>query len=225
MEKTRNTKTLQYITIVLLIMNAIVTPPYDWMGRTISEQVAFFILAVAMVLAKPSIMVFASIIAIIVPFRNLVTILIDIHSIEDTAYLLAGPIIPFIYWILIIIGTSKRKKGKAPFILATVVYAVMALFSITLVILVTVDLDRMTGATLGRFFDAFFYLGLRCSATVLLGSFLKKGISPVFIPTAKPSSNNVSKQYDKLSQLKELLDAGTITQEEFDEKKKQILGL
>ena len=30
---------------------------------------------------------------------------------------------------------------------------------------------------------------------------------------------------DKLKQYKELLDSGTITQEEFDAKKKQILGL
>jgi len=30
---------------------------------------------------------------------------------------------------------------------------------------------------------------------------------------------------DELSIYKELLDAGTLTQEEFDEKKKQILGL
>lgn len=44
------------------------------------------------------------------------------------------------------------------------------------------------------------------------------------IPAVK-EANTSNSQIDSLVRLKELLDAGAITQEEFDEKKKQILGL
>lgn len=44
------------------------------------------------------------------------------------------------------------------------------------------------------------------------------------IPTSKEADTSNS-QIDNLVRLKELLDAGAITQEEFNEKKKQILGL
>ncbi len=38
-------------------------------------------------------------------------------------------------------------------------------------------------------------------------------------------SMSVSEQLDAVKKLKELLDAGILTQDEFDSKKKQILGL
>ena len=39
------------------------------------------------------------------------------------------------------------------------------------------------------------------------------------------NSNNEKSNKDKLLELKEMLDEGLITQEEYDQKKKQILGL
>ena len=44
-------------------------------------------------------------------------------------------------------------------------------------------------------------------------------------PTATVPSMSVSEQLDAVKKLKELLDAGILTQDEFDSKKKQILGL
>lgn len=46
-------------------------------------------------------------------------------------------------------------------------------------------------------------------------------VSPVSFPSQKDENNQLS----KLKELKELLDMGVITQEEFDQKKKQLLGL
>jgi hypothetical protein len=43
--------------------------------------------------------------------------------------------------------------------------------------------------------------------------------------TAQPQSMTYSVNTDELKQLKELLDTGVITQEEFDTKKKQLLGI
>ena len=47
--------------------------------------------------------------------------------------------------------------------------------------------------------------------------------APAPAPAAAPAS--VSEAADDLLKLKELLDAGILTQEEFDAKKKQLLGL
>ncbi|MFD1471568.1 SHOCT domain-containing protein [Companilactobacillus mishanensis] len=46
-----------------------------------------------------------------------------------------------------------------------------------------------------------------------------------FINTPKESNNSSTDSIDELPKLKKLLDAGILTQEEFDAKKKQILGL
>ena len=44
-------------------------------------------------------------------------------------------------------------------------------------------------------------------------------------PAAAPPSMSVGEQLDTVKKLKDLLDAGLLTRDEFDSKKKQILGL
>ena len=44
-------------------------------------------------------------------------------------------------------------------------------------------------------------------------------------PAAAPPPMSVGDQLDAVKKLKELLDVGILTQDEFDSKKKQILGL
>ncbi len=47
---------------------------------------------------------------------------------------------------------------------------------------------------------------------------------PVTTATTKPN-HSINNPYAEIKQLKELLDIGAITQEEYDIKKKQILGI
>lgn len=49
--------------------------------------------------------------------------------------------------------------------------------------------------------------------------------APVAPAPAPAAPTSVSEAADDLLKLKELLDAGILTQEEFDAKKKQLLGL
>lgn len=50
--------------------------------------------------------------------------------------------------------------------------------------------------------------------------------APAAAPAPAPAApTSVSEAADDLLKLKELLDAGILTQEEFDAKKKQLLGL
>lgn len=50
-------------------------------------------------------------------------------------------------------------------------------------------------------------------------------ISPTPTPTGPTSAPSLDAQIEAIKKLKELLDAGVLTQEEFDAKKKQVLGL
>ena len=56
-------------------------------------------------------------------------------------------------------------------------------------------------------------------------SALNNVISKVQVESAYNQTNNSMSEADELKKYKELLDNGTITQEEFDAKKKQLLGL
>lgn len=66
---------------------------------------------------------------------------------------------------------------------------------------------------------------LECVSAVFLGfAFSELKDTPRAVAAAAPKASGVSDTYEKLTHLKELLDKGIITQEEFDAKKKDILG-
>lgn len=67
------------------------------------------------------------------------------------------------------------------------------------------------------------YPFLLCLLGVFIISIAKRSTIIAGIPTVKMKSK--TSQADELKKYKELLDSGVITQDEFDEKKKQLLGL
>ena len=71
-------------------------------------------------------------------------------------------------------------------------------------------------------FPGMLVLGLGLAVVVL--GFLKRSTLITGLPKEKTVINQVS-EADELGKYKELLDKGVITQEEFDAKKKQLLGL
>lgn len=79
---------------------------------------------------------------------------------------------------------------------------------------------------------------IEIAALVFVGIWLRKSVVPAMTESVSkyatfnsqavssvPASGEIIGGADKLKMYKELLDSGTITQEEFDAKKKQILGL
>ena len=70
---------------------------------------------------------------------------------------------------------------------------------------------------------------------MMFGAAFAQGINPMTAaqtnpaiaeqPVAAPPPMSVGDQLDAVKKLKELLDVGILTQDEFDSKKKQILGL
>ncbi len=69
--------------------------------------------------------------------------------------------------------------------------------------------------------ECFIFVIIGLIVGVLIGKFSKKLFSTIK-EDKKPSTQS---NYDEVKKLKELLDIGAITQEEFDAKKKQLLGL
>ncbi|MEK4535966.1 SPFH domain-containing protein [Peribacillus sp. FSL K6-1552] len=68
--------------------------------------------------------------------------------------------------------------------------------------------------------------GLGTGGGMLFGMNMAQNIGPQGQPSSNPSSSmSFDKQIETLKKLKELVDMGVLTQEEFDAKKKEIMGL
>lgn len=70
---------------------------------------------------------------------------------------------------------------------------------------------------------AFMGIGINGTANTI-GAF-NQPAQPIQQPTAQQASSTAEDPYEKLTKLKQLVDANVITQEEFDEAKKKLLGL
>lgn len=70
---------------------------------------------------------------------------------------------------------------------------------------------------------AFMGMGINGTANVI-GAF-NQPAQPIQQPTAQQAPSTAEDPYEKLTKLKQLVDANVITQEEFDEAKKKLLGL
>lgn len=125
-------------------------------------------------------------------------------------------------WIVFLIVTLKPKSGKLSVIAA-----------VLLIIGYLVDRGCRSyylGSNIFTPFDYFLNFVVMAISVVFTGSILSNGdleTSPTRknMKPKKKVSINTESQLEKVVKLKNLLDAGAITQEEFDEKKKQILGL
>lgn len=125
-------------------------------------------------------------------------------------------------WMVFLIVTFKPKRGKLSVIAAAL-----------LIIGYLVDRgcwSYYVGSNIFTPFAYFLNFVVIAISVVFAGNVLSNGdleTSPTrknMKPKNKASINTES-QLEKVVKLKNLLDAGAITQEEFDEKKKQILGL
>lgn len=70
---------------------------------------------------------------------------------------------------------------------------------------------------------AFMGMGINGTANTI-GAF-NQPAQPIQQPTAQQATSTAEDPYEKLTKLKQLVDANVITQEEFDEAKKKLLGL
>lgn len=124
-----------------------------------------------------------------------------------------SPILYLVIWVLLLVASLNPKLTKKLGIAAGIIAAVWSLFE-------SVSL----GLTLTEFLD---YLALIVGTLMIGLSATDNAVKEISATTASKATlveKNSETQIDRLIKLKSLLNNGVITQEEFDQKKKQILG-
>lgn len=139
-------------------------------------------------------------------------------------------LILLVVWILIIVSGVNKKSGKT---LAMIAGALLALRFFVIIFGNKLDygsfglLDYGSFGLNARVFLSYlvpivgtFMIGLASESLHSDGKVVVKTSA-----TAGTNATSAESQVEKLTKLKTLLDSGVISQEEFDAKKKQILGL
>ena len=151
------------------------------------------------------------------------TSMVDVMKYQGTLYsVFAIFAITAILCIISIIVKPEHKDGKIHVILSIVLF-----FFATMSIVKEGSAVGQEWMVAESNFPTYLYLGCIVGAVVV--SIAKRSTIITGLPSKKErvviNNNQITTNADELKKYKDLLDNGTITQEEFNEKKKQLLGL
>lgn len=177
---------------------------------TISLVLAFAAIAVGLFLSVPMVSAAGSVLLLISQIVHLFRLI----RFDSSFILLIQVLVPAIFALLLLITCLNRRSAKTTGIIAAAIQFILAIITIYFTIYF---FFHFGWSRWGRIIQPL----LECAGAVFLGfAFSSK---PKAIAAA-PKVPGVSDTYEKLTHLKGLLDKGIITQEEFDAKKKDILG-
>lgn len=126
-------------------------------------------------------------------------------------------VITIIAFLLLALGGITRRAAKPLGILSG------ALYAISIVFLSNIWSSSFSFRTIGLF--GALYIVLFLIGAILLGiGFSEPKEQAMAATRSSAPSSAISTKLDQLTRLKSLLDMGALTQEEFEEKKRQILG-
>ena len=195
--------------------------PYDLLC-----VLAFAVIAVGLFVSVPMVSAAGSalllvrrVICLLYKFRYFLKRFKAISSVLSLLGFLMDYLIPIVFALLLLITCLNRRSAKTRgMISAAVRFFIPAVYFIISIIRGSILIN--SGSLL-----SFALLLLESAGTLCLGFALSelKDKSKA-VAAAAPKASGVSDTYEKLTHLKELLDKGIITQEEFDAKKKDILG-
>lgn len=174
---------------------------------TISLVLAFAAIAVGLFLSVPMVSAAGSVLLLISRIVHLFRFM-DSHFIW-----LIQLLVPAIFALLLLITCLNRRSAKTTGIIAAAIRFILAILTIYLFFL-------FGGAMWGMIIQPL----LECAGAVFLGFAFSELKDKPKAAAAAPKPSGASDTYEKLTHLKELLDKGIITQEDFDAKKKDILG-
>lgn len=142
-----------------------------------------------------------------------------ISSVLSLLGFLMNYLIPIIFALLLLITCLDRRSAKTRgMITAAVRFFIPAVYFIIIIIRGSIFINSSSLLSIAL-------LLLESVGALCLGfAFSELKDKPKATAAAAPKTFGVSDTYEKLTHLKELLDKGIITQEEFDAKKKDILG-
>lgn len=141
-------------------------------------------------------------------------------------FLLLGVVTTVIYLAVKnceIIVTDKNVKGKTKFGKEVVLPLYMISSYSTSKFLSTISVSTASGST--KFLLIGNYMAIGNALSGLINERQSSTVSASNVAPVAPVAAPAGSAIDDLAKLKTLLDSGVITQEEFDAKKKQLLGL
>lgn len=216
-----NKKTLQYITaacFALLAVNTLITLVRldEFAIFTLLVLISYALIAVAIILPMP---VFAAIgtgISVFVNLRSLINFITafggDIFDYDFLFFAALSDLLGIACFVLLLITCLNKKNAKTLGIVAAALYFVRTILLI------------IEGATFS--FRSYIATALIIAGAVLLGMVFSDNSeqsAAATVSTAVTPTTDYSDAIEKLTKLKSLLDAGIISQEEFDAKKAEIL--
>lgn len=191
---------------------------YTWIGG-ILRIIALILVAVGMFLQFPLLSVIGSGIQILTRYRVILGIkfLFQSFSMYQAIWWFSGLAL-MLYWVVFLLAVINIKgKRKNLGIASGCLLLILSVLTFGRVRYISIIFEGIIPAVGAVLF-------------ALAADDFPNKISSVPAVTAHKSSNTATSEYEgnqieRLAKLKELLDKGVISQEEFDAKKKQIMGL
>ncbi len=205
------------VLVVLSVISMIQNGFYFW---NLFSMIGAALIAVSMFVSVPALTAIGSALYGVGAIRTLILYFgyLQVSGFPKGVFIPA--ILFLVIWVLLLIASLNPKLTKKLGIAAGIIAAVRFLFSLISNLIVY--------GSLGLTFTGFLsYLALIVGALMIGLSATDnaaKEISATAASKATLVEKNSETQIDRLTKLKSLLDNGVITQEEFDQKKKQILG-
>lgn len=214
---------LRYVSGACFTLVAILSIPgsfngdSEWIWMLLCEA-SYVLIAIAMFASVPMLIAIGGGISAIVSVRNLICQLVYGFP---TSFIIAT-ILSLVAWVLIVVAALNMKNGRILGIVSSVLIAVQYLVTIF-------GYKIVFGIFVFQLSEFLINLGLILGVLMMglaLGDNLFKH-SETANSKANGNGNVTSEesQTERLIKLKELLDKGVISQEEFEAKKKQILGM
>lgn len=220
-----NNNTFKYIAgacfavlVVLSVISMIQNGFYFW---NLFSMIGAALIAVSMFVSVPALTAIGSALYGVGAIRTLILYFgyMQYSSFPKMTFIPA--ILFLVIWVLLLIASLNPKLTKKLGIAAGIIAAVRFLFSLISSLIVNGSLGLIT------------FTGFLSPLALIVGALMiglsatdnaAKEISATAASKATLVEKNSETQIDRLTKLKSLLDNGVITQEEFDQKKKQILG-
>ena len=220
MEREKKYYPLYIVAIILLGIHTVWLVNYyrgNFYWRFILEQASYIVLILGMLSKKTNFLTVGAFSRTAICLINTIIAIPDLmryHALYGkvtfqamTGFGFVIRILSCIAWALLAVSTIKREKAVSLCIAGAIVYLVGAIAT-------SLGLEKVL------------MWGMDIAFLILCGILLQKGcIFTAKEKTAPKAIVRSSNPYEDILKLKELLDSGVITQEEFNEKKEQLLGL
>lgn len=223
-----NNNTFKYIAgasfALLAVLTVIDMIQYELYFWGLFSLIGSALIAVSMFVSVPALTAIGSALYGVIAIHLLITDFQDVWGYVEDSWFLIQFFIPgilfLVFWVLLFVAGLNPKSTKKLGIAAGIIAVVSFLCGLIS--------NLIVNGSPGMPFTGFLYYLAGIVGALMIGLSAPDNAAKEIPANAASKATMVEKNYesqiDRLTKLKSLLDSGAITQEEFDQKKKQILG-